>query len=88
MKVLVTQTSLKLFNPKDCSPPGPSVHGILQGRILESGWLGGGGSQEKELNCKKKKKTTGAGCHSLLQEIFLIQGSNPGLLHCRQILYH
>ena len=24
----------------------------------------------------------------LLQKIFLIQGSNPGLLHCRQILYH
>ena len=28
------------------------------------------------------------GCHSLLQGIFLTQGSNPGLLHCRQILYH
>ena len=27
------------------------------------------------------------GCHSLLQGIFPIQGSNPGLLHCRQILY-
>ena len=25
-------------------------------------------------------------CHSLLQGIFLIQGSNPSLLHCRQIL--
>ena len=24
----------------------------------------------------------------LLQEIFPTQGSNPGLLHCRQILYH
>ena len=28
------------------------------------------------------------GCHVLLQGIFLTQGSNPGLLHCRQILYH
>ena len=27
------------------------------------------------------------GCHSLLQRIFLTEGSNPGLLHCRQILY-
>ena len=27
-------------------------------------------------------------CHSLLQRIFLTQGSNPGLLNCRQILYH
>ena len=48
----------------NCSPPGSSVHGILQARILE--WVGS---------------------HSLLQEIFLTQGLNPGLLHCRQILY-
>ena len=27
------------------------------------------------------------GCHFLLQGIFLTQGSNPGLLHSRQILY-
>ena len=33
-------------------------------------------------------KNTGMGSHSLLQGIFLTQGSNPGLLHCRQILYH
>ena len=31
---------------------------------------------------------TGVGCHSLLQGIFPIQGSNPVLLHCKQILYH
>ena len=47
----------------NCSPPGSSVHGILQARILEF-------------------------CHSFLQGIFPTQGSNPGLLHCRQILYH
>ena len=27
-------------------------------------------------------KNTGVGCHSLLQEVFLTQGSNPCLLHC------
>ena len=27
------------------------------------------------------------GCHFLFQGIFPIQGSNLGLLHCRQILY-
>ena len=27
-------------------------------------------------------------CHALLQGIFPAQGSNPGLLHWRQILYH
>ena len=32
-------------------------------------------------------KNTGVGSHSLLQGIFLIQGSNPGLPHCRWILY-
>ena len=32
-------------------------------------------------------KSTGVGCHFLLQEIFPTQGSNLGLLHCPQILY-
>ena len=31
---------------------------------------------------------SGVGSCSLLQGIFPTQGSNPGLLHCRQILYH
>ena len=33
--VLVTQLCLALCHPTDCSPPGSSVHGILQARILE-----------------------------------------------------
>ena len=33
-------------------------------------------------------KNTGVGCHALLQGIFPTQGLNPGLPHCRQILYH
>ena len=33
-------------------------------------------------------KNTGVGCHFLLQGNFLTQGWNPGLLHCRQTLYH
>ena len=33
-------------------------------------------------------KNTGVGCHFLLQGILLTQGSNPGLLHCRQTLHH
>ena len=32
---LVTQSCLILCDPKDCSPPGSSVHGILQPRTLE-----------------------------------------------------
>ena len=33
-------------------------------------------------------KSTGVGCHALLQGIFLTQRSNPGLPHCGQILYY
>ena len=32
-------------------------------------------------------KNTGVGCHFLLQGLFLAQGLNLGLLHCRQLLY-
>ena len=32
-------------------------------------------------------KSTGVGCHFLLQRIFPTQGSNPDLPHCRQTLY-
>ena len=35
MLVLVAQLSLTLCNPMDCSPPGSSVHGIIQARILK-----------------------------------------------------
>ena len=67
------QLYLTVCNPMDCSLPGSSVLGILWARILE--W-------------KKKKRNTGVGCHSFLQGVFPTQGSNPGLLHYRQILYH
>ena len=38
--------------------------------------------------CDFPGKSTGVGCHFLLQGIFPTQGSNPGLPHCRQMLYH
>ena len=46
------------------------------------------GPQPTRLLCLRNSpgKNTGAGCHFLLQGIFLTQGSNPGLLHCRWIL--
>ena len=31
---VLSQSCRALFDPMDCSPPGPSVHGILQARIL------------------------------------------------------
>ena len=36
-KVLVTQSYLTICNPMDCSPPGSSVHGMFQARIM--GWV-------------------------------------------------
>ena len=33
--VIGTQLCPTLRNPMDCSPPGSSVHGIFQARILE-----------------------------------------------------
>ena len=35
VSVLVTQSFPTLCNPMDCSPPGSSVHGIFQARMLE-----------------------------------------------------
>ena len=33
----VAQPCLTLSDPMDCSPPGSSVHGIFQARVLEWG---------------------------------------------------
>ena len=33
----VAQSCLTLCDPMDCSPPGSSVHGIFQARVLEWG---------------------------------------------------
>ena len=41
---LVAQLCPTLCDPMDCSPPGSSVHGILQARILE--WVAISSSRE------------------------------------------
>ena len=47
------------------------------------------GLQPARLLCLQNSpdKNTGVGHHALLQRLFPTQGSNPSLLHCRQILY-
>ena len=50
----VSQSCLTLSDPMDCSPPGSSVHGIFQARVLE--WVaiafsGPCGSAGKESAC-------------------------------------
>ena len=37
VKSEVVQSCLTLSDPMDCSPPGSSVHGIFQARVLEWG---------------------------------------------------
>ena len=80
-----------------------AVHGILQARIVELGSLSllqwglpnpGIKPRSPELQADSlpselpgKPKNTGVGSLSLLQQIFLTQESNQGLLHCKRILY-
>ena len=62
----------------------------IQGDLKEErgySWSGGY-SWRGEDRWNSPVKNTGVGCHALLQEIFLTQGLNLGLLLCRQILYH
>ena len=78
------------------------VHGILQARILEwvaipfSRDLSNPGIEPRapvlQVNSLPtespgKPQNTGVGSLSLLQQIFLTQKSNWGVLHCRWILY-
>ena len=103
MLCLVAQLYSTLCNPMECSPPGSSVHGILQARILE--WVAVPSStdlpnprieprsptlQADSLLSEplRKPKNSGVGSLSLLQGIFLTQESNLAFLHCRWILHH
>ena len=52
----------------------PTLHGLWSPARLLCAWDSPG-------------KNAGVGCHFLLQGIFSTQRSNPGLLHCRQVLY-
>ena len=89
-----------LCDPMDSSPPGSSVHGILQATILK--WVAmpssRGSSQPRDRTQVSHiaggffigwatREVHGVGSLSLLQVIFLTQESNQGLLHCRQIIY-
>ena len=76
----VAQSCLTLSDPMECSPPGSSVHGIFQARVLE--WI-----KKKKRNKQKnsmydkthynkkkrnkQKKSTGVGCHCLLQYLVI-----------------
>ena len=44
-------------------------------------------ARQAPLSMGFSRQNTGVSCHGLLQGIFPTQGLNPGLLHCRWILY-
>ena len=48
MHATLRQSCLTLCNPMDCSPPGSSVHGILQARILE--WVAQPGIELEDVS--------------------------------------
>ena len=90
-----------LCDPRDCSLPGSSVHRNSTGKNIGVGchaFLQGPNlgieprsptlqADSLPTEPQGKLKNIGVGSLSLLQQIFLIQESNWGLPHCRQILY-
>ena len=89
-----------LCGPMDFSLPGSSVHGILQARILKQVAVSFSRESSQSMGWTQVSHIAGrlfiieprgkpqSGMGSLRQGICLTQGSNSGLLHCRQILYH
>ena len=60
MCVLVAQSCPTLCNPIECSPPGPSVHEILQARTLE--WVA---TSFSKRNYRKKQSEVAQSCPTL-----------------------
>ena len=59
-------------------------HSVVSG----SWWPHGLYTPGSSVHGDSPSKNTWVGCHALLQGSFPTQVSKPGLLHCRQILYH
>ena len=51
----VAQSCPTLSDPVDCCPPGSSVHGIFQARVLERGAIAFSGKHSNVFLIKKKK---------------------------------
>ena len=53
----VAQSCLTLHNPMDCSPPGSSIHGIFQARVLEWGAIAFSALQSTSAEIKSSQST-------------------------------
>ena len=93
------QSCPTLCDPRDGSPPGSPVPGILQARTLEwgatafSGSCGTGASKCGGFSCcgsralERRLSSWGAWLSCpVARGTLQDQGLNPGILHCRQIL--
>ena len=97
VKVKVTQSCLTLCNPMSVQSMEFSRLEYWSGQPFPSpGDLPTPGIEPRSSTLQAdslpaepqgKPKNTGVGSLSVLQRIFQTQGSNLGLLHCRQILY-
>ena len=59
----VTQSCPTLSDPMDSSPPGFSVHGIFQARVLEWGAIAFSDPYTKHLNNNYSLNIRGLPCH-------------------------
>ena len=102
VKVKVAQSCLTLCNPMYSTVHGILQARILEwvafpfsrGSSQPRQWTGVSQPRSPALQAdslpaepQEKPKNTGVGSLSLLQRIFPTQGLNPGLPHCRRILY-
>ena len=55
----VAQSCPTLSNPKDCSLPSSSIHGIFQARVLEWGAIAFSERARQDLAIKQQLKTSG-----------------------------
>ena len=82
---------LPFLSPGDLSDLGmePMSPALQVDSLPLSHWGSHGSSQPHGLYSPWNfpGQNTGVGSHSFLQGIFSTQGSNPGLLHCSQILH-
>ena len=98
VKVKVTQSCLTLCDPKTIQSMEFSRQKYWSAEPFPSpGYLPNPGIKPRSPTLQAdslpaepqgKPKKTAVGSLSLLQRIFPTQESNPGLLHCRRILYH
>ena len=59
---------------------------LSRARLFAAPWTDCG-APGSSVHRSSPGKNTGVDSRSLLQGLFLTQGSDPGLLHCRQVLY-